>query len=37
LIMLIDKELPFNPPKHYGGLKSTFHHSRRMAWIYFRR
>jgi hypothetical protein len=24
---LIDKELPFNPPKHYGGSKSTFQHS----------
>ena len=24
---LIEKEFPFNPPKHYGGLKSTFQYS----------
>ncbi len=26
-IDVIDKELSFNPPKHYGGLKPTFQHS----------
>jgi hypothetical protein len=24
---LIEKEFPFNPPKHNGGLKSTFQYS----------
>ncbi len=33
LIMLIDKELPFNPPKHYGGLKSTFQYSLAQTWF----
>ena len=30
---VIDKKLPFNPPKHYGGLESTFQYSLAQTWF----